>query len=336
MKKSLIALAVLAAAGAASAQSNATVYGIADIWFGNIKTDSGAGATTSTTKVDSGGVNGSRWGLKGSEDLGGGLKANFKLEQGFKLDAGTATAGTAFGRVAQVGVSGGFGAIDIGKTWTAFDDISGASATVFNSALAPVNTFVDPALNSVFKTTGYKGNPGNTIRYTSPTFSGITGALSYSLDEGVAGTAVTSMSLAYEGGPLAAQFGYQSEDGVGAASAVNFTVLAASYNFGVATGKVTYGKAGNMGGVSGADANEWEIGADFPVSAALTLSAGYAKSDDNATAGNQSRKGFGLGASYTLSKRTFVYGGLSHGSATQGAAADSTADVYAIGIQHRF
>ena len=74
MKKSLIALAVLAASGASFAQSTATVYGIADLWIGS--NDTGA---TSTTTIGSGGVNGSRWGLKGSEDLGGGLKANFKL-----------------------------------------------------------------------------------------------------------------------------------------------------------------------------------------------------------------------------------------------------------------
>ncbi|MDD5030757.1 MAG: porin, partial [Rhodoferax sp.] len=158
-----------------------------------------------------------------------------------------------------------------------------------------------------------------------------------SLDEGVAGTAVTSMSLAYEGGPLAAQFGYQTEDGAAPLSSVNYTVLAASYNFGVATGKFTYGKTGNKGGVSGADATEWEIGADFPVSAALTLSAGYAKSDDNATAGSASRKGYGIGAAYTLSKRTFLYGGLTHASTDNpGAAADPSTDVYAIGIQHKF
>jgi predicted porin len=328
MKKSLVALAVLAASGASFAQSTVTVYGLADIWFGNSKSDNGAGTTTSNTVLESGGVNGSRWGLKGSEDLGGGLSTTFKLEQGFKLDTGAGTAGQAFSRVAQVGFAGGFGAVDLGKTWTAFDDIAGASATVFNSALSPAN--------NAFKTPGYSGNPGNTVRYTSPTFSGATGAVSYSLDEGVAGKAVTSLSLAYEGGPLAAQFGYQSEDGAAAASDVQYTVLAASYNFGVATGKFTYGKAGNMGGVSGAEASEWEIGADYPVSASLTLSAGFAKSDDNATAGSQSRKSFGIGAAYTLSKRTFLYGGLVHASATQGAAADSTADVYAIGVQHKF
>ena len=67
MKKSLIALAVLAASGAAFAQSNVTLYGIADVWFGSVKTDDGRGTSVSTTKLDSGGVSGSRWGVKGSE-----------------------------------------------------------------------------------------------------------------------------------------------------------------------------------------------------------------------------------------------------------------------------
>ena len=73
MKKSLIALAVLAASGAAMAQSSVTLYGIADVWFGGLKADQQAGNPDRVTKLDSGGVNTSRWGLKGSDDLGGGL-----------------------------------------------------------------------------------------------------------------------------------------------------------------------------------------------------------------------------------------------------------------------
>jgi len=105
MKKSLIALAVMAAAGAASAQSSVQLYGIVDIWFGSVKDGVGA---QSETKLDAGGVNGNRFGLKGSEDLGGGLKANFQLEQGFNMDDGSAVASTAFNRQAWVGLSGGF------------------------------------------------------------------------------------------------------------------------------------------------------------------------------------------------------------------------------------
>ncbi|MGH8437257.1 MAG: porin, partial [Pseudomonas sp.] len=73
MKKTLIALAVLAASGAAMAQSSVTLYGVADVWLGSSKVEV-AGVGQRQTVVDTSGVNGSRWGLKGAEDLGGGLK----------------------------------------------------------------------------------------------------------------------------------------------------------------------------------------------------------------------------------------------------------------------
>ncbi|MDO9203061.1 MAG: porin, partial [Hydrogenophaga sp.] len=112
MKKSLIALAVLAASGAAMAQSSVTLYGIADVV---IHKDKGASAA-----LASGGVSGSRLGFKGTEDLGGGLKANFVLEQGLQLDTGAIgdgtakTAGQAFSRQSYVGLSGGFGEVKLG------------------------------------------------------------------------------------------------------------------------------------------------------------------------------------------------------------------------------
>ena len=109
MKKSLIALAVLAASGAAMAQSSVTLYGRVDASIGSTK-DTVSGV--STTKLFNGsdvGLTGSRWGMKGSEDLGGGLMANFVLENRFNVDDGT-TAGQFLGD-AYVGLSGGFGAV---------------------------------------------------------------------------------------------------------------------------------------------------------------------------------------------------------------------------------
>ncbi len=143
MKKSLIALAVMAASGASFAQS-VTLYGIADVWVGSIKA-----AGNRTTVLESGGVSGSRWGLKGTEDLGGGLKANFLLEQGFAIDSGAG--GSGFNRQAYVGFSGGFGEVKLGNVYTAYDDISAAANSAFDSALAPQN--------GVWASTGYTSNP---------------------------------------------------------------------------------------------------------------------------------------------------------------------------------
>lgn len=95
MKKSLLAMAVLAAAaGAAQAQSSVELYGVIDVHFGSKKAGVGA---KSVTSVDNGGISPSRWGLRGTEDLGGGLKAKFVIETGFASD-GTPGA-VAIGRV---------------------------------------------------------------------------------------------------------------------------------------------------------------------------------------------------------------------------------------------
>ena len=86
MKKSLIALAVLASV--ASAQAEVTVYGIADIWLGRTAATDAVGLKTDDTKLESGGLAVSRVGVQGGKDLSHGLKGVFKLEQGFNLDTG--------------------------------------------------------------------------------------------------------------------------------------------------------------------------------------------------------------------------------------------------------
>jgi predicted porin len=338
MKKSLIALAVLAASGASMAQSTVTLYGIADLWFGSVKSEA-AGQSLTQTKLDSGGVNGSRWGMKGSEDLGGGLKANFDFQQGISLDtgAGTSTAATAFSRQSWVGVSGGFGAVRLGRTTTPFDDVAGASHAVFDSALSPTVR--------VFATSAYVGRYNNMMYYQAPDMGGFSGAIAYGLGEDK--TATTSASsnmdfnLTYAAGPLSLQFAYQTLDIANTVALPNdkkFMVLGAKYAFGPATLKANYGKADNIGNAANFDATDLQIGVDYAVSPALTVSASYAKSDDNKTAGQfeSARKGFGLAAAYTLSKRTFVYGGFESDSATVANTSDTKTTVFAVGMQHRF
>ena len=113
MKKSLIALAVLGASGFAMAQSSVTLYGVADAGIGKIEAGSGAGGNDASDKTEfiSGSLmnNGiSRIGVRGVEDLGGGLKAGFNFESGLSLkDGSTATSGGGFwGRAAKVCLRG--------------------------------------------------------------------------------------------------------------------------------------------------------------------------------------------------------------------------------------
>jgi predicted porin len=280
-----------------------------------------------------GAVNGSRWGVKGAEDLGGGLKAVFNFTGGFNSDSGSAAqGGLLFGRYAYVGFTGGFGEVRLGRSATPFDDVSGSSDAVLDSAIAP--------MNNVFKSTGYTIRTDNTVFYQAPDFGGISGAISYALGENKTATvdagSTTSLNLTYAGGPLGVQFAYQTEKATGAATAKEFTRLGATYAFGPAVLKATYGKAGNIGAVSGADATDWQLGADYVMTDTLVLSGSVATSSDNATAGDFTRKGFGLGAKYSLSKRTFFYGGYEADTTTKTGVADAKHSVLAAGVQHRF
>jgi predicted porin len=404
MKKSLIALAVLAASGAAMAQSSVTLYGIVDTYLSSEKTETAAkngGANTSLTqnKLSSGGVNTSRWGLKGTEDLGGGLKANFDLQQGFNVDDGAARSvdatnnnldakgntildnngkyikytvdnngkyvvdakgkyvvdakgirvkytqtPAAFARQAWVGISGGFGAVRLGKTSTPYYDIDSLQAAMFDVVFAPQRRVFASSYN------GYTNFTGNTIYYQAPNMSGFSGAVSYSLNENKAATFeagyVTSLNLTYAGGPISASFGFQNEKVTDNAQAVTFVRLGGAYDFGVAVAKVTYGRVSDgryAGGVitplAGNETTEWQVGVDVPISSALILSASFAKSDENTFVGGNNatgRTGGGAAAKYILSKRTFAYVGIEADRATDPAKNDATNTTIAAGIQHRF
>jgi len=328
MKKSLIALAVLAASGAVMAQSSVTLYGRLDTYFANTTVDNGT-TTTSTPSMKVGAVNGNRWGLKGAEDLGGGLKLIFTLEQGFNADDGSAASARAFHRQAWVGMSGGFGAVKFGRVYTAYDDVNGSADPVFDSALSP--------MGYVYKSNGYTSRIDNATRYETPTMGGFSGAVTMNMSEGSATALVAkAFQVGYAAGPLAVSLGYQTEGTGATTDDKQFTRLNASYDLGVVVLKGNYGKAGNMGNVSGADATDYELGFDYPVSSALTLSAAYAHSSDNATAGDATRKGYGLGAKYSLSKRTFVYGGYTSGNTSAPLVADTKTSMLAVGVNHAF
>ena len=343
MKKSLIALAVLAVSGIASAQSTVTIYGLLDAYVGSTKDQISNGATSvRQTGVNSGGIQTSRFGLKGSEDLGGGLKANFKLESGFNIDTGAASPYTnpydgtkstsVFSRQSWVGVSGNFGEVQIGKMWTPFDDQQGLGAAAFNA-----NVFAPAAY--VWKSNGYNDRPGNSIYYATPSFGGFSGAAMYSFGENKTTAAsagkVISVRASYEGGPLTASLAYQTEKANGAAAnTTKFTQLNAGYDLGVVKLLAAYG---NVKDGAAPKTNEYQIGADFPVGDAFTLSAGYATSKDTGLAtGDVKRKGLGLGALYAMSKRTSVYLGLNSSKQTQAAVSDLKTEVVAVGVRHAF
>ena len=225
MKKSLIALAVLAASGAALAQSSVTIYGRLDASVGSMD-KIGAG---SDTKLFSGGEVGlttPRLGFIGKEDLGGGLKATFKLEQRIDIDTG-ALQNPSFKGESSVGLAGGFGAVRMGRMTTPFDDARALSNkyNVFDS-----NGFTPTA--AVFKTGGanadYSSRNNGMIRYDSPSFGGVSGSVSHAFEQTAgADDTVTSLLLGYKDGGLNVALGFQDEK-----TKQEYTQLAASYDFG--------------------------------------------------------------------------------------------------------
>lgn len=340
MKKSLIALAVLASTGA-MAQSSVTLYGIVDVALQSSKV---TGAPRMNT-VASGNVNGSRFGLKGSEDLGGGLKALFVLENGFSVDTGASGGGAGlagkkaataiFGRQAYVGLAGSFGEFRIGNVKTAYDDTAINTDSVFDSNYAP-------AYSVWAGQGGYNSAPGNSVYYTSPSFGGVTFTGSYALGENKTATTsakgLAAVNAQYTGGPIYASLAYQEDktaENAVAGQAYKDTLANFSYDFGVVKLLSSYSRHVDS---SNTKSDQIQIGADVPVGPALTLSGGYAYSKDklNGVSGDK-RDGFGIGAKYALSKRTFVYTGATYyETKPAGGGSKVKGDLYAIGIQHSF
>lgn len=313
MKKTLVAIAALAAVGAASAQSSVTLYGRIDASIGNVKTST-AGVTTADggALIRSGGHTGSRWGLRGSEDLGGGLKANFTLEQGFNIDTGTdAAAGDfSFSRQAFVGLSGGFGTLNIGRQYDIVDNMfcahdgmgcSGYSAVAATAGSGAVGDTIVRQNNSVMYTTPNMGGFSATAMW-APGENKVPGGASAGKNVGI--------MASYANGPLNVGAGYQSNKATGATSATVQTIMGVSYDLGAAKlfGQYSTGKNKSVGAGVGYEDKGWNLGVVVPVGAAR-LMANYATEDtDNRAGANVTEaKAFGLMAQYDLSKRTYVY-----------------------------
>ena len=341
MKKSLIALAVMAVSGAAMAQSTVTLYGILDASIGRVNN-----GTVTQTKIDSGNLNTTRFGIKGTEDLGGGLKANFLLEDGFNIDNGAslgdsqqgqAPVSQLFSRNAYVGLSGGFGEVRLGKVWSAYDEMKGSANPAWDSNLQPGSgVFYGGAIG------GYTYNPRNSAIYFTPDMSGFSGAVSYSLGENAtAATATTAavnagsvaaLNAKYTGGPLLVALGYQTERVDGSVATKKFTRLNTTYNFGVATLQASIARQTQ----NDMRTNDWELGATVPVTGLLAISGGYAASTDNAAAGNSKRKGISLAAQYALSKRTALYAGYQATKTSNPVLPSVNTSLYAVGVSHLF
>lgn len=344
MKKSLVALAVLGSiAGVAQAQSSVNLYGMVDLYAARIK--SGAvGAQSSTSVLNSGGLAQSRYGLQGSEDLGGGLKALFKLEQGFDASNGTVLqptavplAGGAFNRQSWIGLEGGFGLVQFGTVFAAMDDTFYIGSSLFDSfVFSPGAAGFALGGQPVMSVYNYAFIKNNAVKYTTPNMGGFVASVSHSLKESSAATATnqTDFSVMYANGPLSVALAYEkiNNGGITAGTDAKLTYATASYDLGVV---VVRGGVGSTRQVLATKTNDYQVGVDVPLSSALTLSTGFASSSDKDGSGTK-RNGIAVGATYALSKRTLAYAVLNSSKREVSGATTDKFSFIGAGLQHKF
>ncbi len=348
MKKTLIALAAVAATSA-FAQSTVTLFGIADVGYASTSTKDAAGQTTAKTSgMVSGVQSGSRWGVRGSEDLGGGMKANFHFESGFNVNTGVeASAGVLFNRRSVVELEGGFGKVGLGRDYTpSFSLVSGTDVTG-----------TDATTTSDLYPTGVRAD--NMFMYTSPTFSGVVAKLGLvSQKSGAPATPAKNtgydLSVTYTSGPLmvGASFGNtkletpaaaQVNNGpgvLGSAAVVASTdkdshnVIAATYDLGVV--KLFANNINSKDKTTSVKTTEMNLGVSMPMGA-VTLLAGFG-TDNVKAPGAAKTKGtdYTLGADYSLSKRTNLYARyMQDQTAVATGTKPKTTGFYA-GVRHSF
>lgn len=330
MKKTLIALAAVAATGAAFAQSSVTLYGVADVAVGKAGVAGNNLANTTNPVNNQVGLasdkfqaiasntlnNGtSRYGFRGVEDLGGGLKAGFNFEAGISLadGSGNKSGGQTFSRAANVSLMGGFGEIRAGRSLTpSFYSVASWELT---------GTANYSIVANQFSFAGAGPRDSALVMYRSPSFGGLTvdvGTVLKGNDAAATAGDQSKLDLGatYAAGPLTASLAYNKVSG-----AVKNVALGAKYNFG------TFAVAGSYQDPAGVKKG-FTLGVSAPVGP-VTLTADLARATDSANKNTD----FLLEAKYALSKRTFVYGVyMKDGAVSTGKSVNG----YAVGVRHNF
>ncbi|MFL9901575.1 porin [Paraburkholderia fungorum] len=364
MKKTLMVAALTGVfATAAHAQSSVTLYGLIDAGITYTNNQHGH----SNWQETSGSVNGSRWGLRGSEDLGGGLKAIFTLENGFGINDGTLKqGGREFGRQAFVGLtSDQFGAVTLGRQYDSMVDYVGPLALTGTQygGTQFAHPFDNDNLNNSFRV-------NNSVKYQSVNYGGFKFGALYGFSnqaDGFANNRAYSAGASYNWGGLnvaAAYLQLNSNGATGAAAAFNSggavssdnTFFAgrqqtwgagANYAFGPATVGLVYSQT-NLGGLAGIGAGasgqtagiggfggdsahfqNFEANARYALTPAVSIAGSYTYTRASLGGTRPHWNQFNLQTAYALSKRTDVYLQGEYQQVNEGAIVD--ADINGLG-----
>jgi len=305
MKKHLIAVAVAAAVAVPAMAQNVTVYGTLELGLEKNKTTV-AGAA-STTSLESAEFVSNRFGVRGEEDLGGGLKAHFRLESGASTTDGTnGTANAFFDRGAEIGLTGAFGRLAFGKL-----DHNGIEN---NEISLHGNRGLG---HSSVEASGRASDLNDTISYTTPAVMGLTVNVMVTSKDNAAGAAqtiggggeatthdgVTSVQVAGTVGGVGLKLGSGTikED---AGTKTKVTGFSAQYNFGSVNTSLLYQSQDNPAGT--ADRKYTALTAAVPLGAGLTAIFTYANLDVDATSDGDRKIMIGT-IKKDLSKRTALY-----------------------------
>lgn len=321
MKKMVILVTLSAAVCAtpwASAQQTVELYGLIDVGVESLTHANAAG--DSVVRMTGANMAGSRWGVRGREDLGGGVKAQFNLESGFRPDSGASEVGgqtgRLFGRVATVGLSSAYGTLLLGR-----------QAIVMNDVMFQFDPMAFALYGLATLDGKFFGRVDNAVKYQSPVLNGLaaTGYYSVGADtvngEGeLAGHAdvgrAFGLGATYAAGPLnlGAVYDHANPTTLAKTLAGNQdvrTVLAASYLAGPAKAYLGYRHLrSDVAGTPGVRSNLAWAGVNYMAVPQLKLTAALYRNDVEHSAADA--RTWVLNADYFLSKRTDLYAGVSH------------------------
>jgi predicted porin len=297
-------------AGEAAAQSNVDVYGVIGLYAGTTKR---SGAADSTLEMGPGGLTTSFYGFRGQEDLGGGLKAIFQMENYFRPDTGASgrrnSDPTAFSKVALVGLNGNFGQLTFGRHITAYKAVVNVlSPYGASSVYSPLilHTYGSSYNNTVIGDTIWS----NAIQYKSKTMNGFTGAVMYALGEREGRNEVHNLGLSaqYQQGPLAVLAAAQRVrvDAVAPSTGQYAYLGGLSYELGFA--KLFASAQTTDAKVTDVKSRTYQLGTSVPTSAAGKVLLSWARTKNEVPRrADTSRNTAALGYDYALSKRTDLY-----------------------------
>ncbi|HZQ60754.1 MAG TPA: porin [Casimicrobiaceae bacterium] len=323
MNKKLVAFAIAGAfalpAAVQAQTANVTMYGRANVDMEVVSGQQANGTNPHVFRVSS---NSSRWGVRGTESLGGGLNAIFQLESSISWDAG---GGTLAGRETFVGLQGSWGTFKMGNFLAPYDDIHpifGNAPTLTTSILSTADLW---AQGTLAKTAGgFDARLGNSIRYDSPNMSGLTASIQYSTQEGTPGqnSGVTSIGIYYNNGPIQVGSAYEfNEDVRGVGLDDHSWTIAGGYNFGFLRPSAVYETTKYDTPTGDLKRDLWGVGLTVPMGAGTWYAFYGHASDGKGSAATGTRVGglakgsdtsanqWELSYTYALSKRSLLYAG---------------------------